>query len=484
MTPVVIVGGGIGGLATALLLGRNGQDVVVCERDGAPVPPTTEEMWSRWPRPGIPQAPLGHCFLPGFRRLLAERTPDVLERLAAAGAPLVDFSKDMPGAERRPEDAELTAIMCRRAVLEGILRRVVQAESTVDLRSGCDVIGLIAEPSTMRGIPHVTGVRTREGSSIAATSVVIAGGRLIPIRRWLDSIRAQAPREFSEGCGSVCFTRFFRIHLRPGEDHYVSTRLTVERDAEFMKYEIVGADQATFCVELVAPVWDHELRGLRHEGVHLAVARSLPEIEDWLDADRATAIGPVAAMGQERNVLRHFINDGRPIALGLHVIGDARCQLNSLYAWGSGVALTSAAALADVLTEYPRDSETQALAFEARVGAEIAGRHELSLVRDRALRRTYQGQPAWDDPTRGAAFIESTVVPAATHDPDIFRAVMRRDLQLDAVSELAVNRAVLDRARALAAERTPQPHPPATPSRETVLELIAAGSADHRGERI
>lgn len=111
MAEVVIVGAGIGGLATALLLGREGRDVVVCERDPAPVPSLTEEMWSGWQRPGIPQAPLGHTFLPGFRVLLGERAPDVLERLYAAGAPLVDFAKDMPGDERRPEDAELTGIM-------------------------------------------------------------------------------------------------------------------------------------------------------------------------------------------------------------------------------------------------------------------------------------------------------------------------------------------------------------------------------------
>ena len=484
MTPVVVVGGGIGGLATALLLGRRGQDVVVCERDGAPVPPTTEEMWSKWPRPGTPQAALGHMFLPGFRLLLAERAPDVLEHLASAGAPLVDFSKDMPGHERRPEDAELRAIMCRRAVLEGILRQAVQAEPTVDLRSGSDVVGLIAEPSAMRGIPQVIGVRTRNGAAIAATAVVIAGGRLVPIRRWLESIGAQPRGEFSEGCGSVCFTRFFRIHLRRGEDHNVATQLTVEGDAGYMRYEIAGADQATFCVELVAPVWDRKLRALRHEAVHLAVARALPEIDDWLDAGRATPIGPVAAMGEERNVLRHFINDGRPIALGLHVIGDARCQLNSLYAWGSGVALTSAAALADVLNEHPRDSETQALAFEARVGAEITGRHELSLARDRALRRTYQGQRAWDEPTRGDDFIESTVIPAATHDPDIFRAVMRRNLQLDPVGALANNVRVLDRARALAAECGLAPRTPAAPTRETVLELIATVDSKFRARRV
>ena len=86
MAEVVIVGAGIGGLATALLLGREGRSVVVCERDPAPVPPSTEEMWSDWRRPGIPQARLGHCFLSGFRMLLGQRAPDVLEHLYAAGA--------------------------------------------------------------------------------------------------------------------------------------------------------------------------------------------------------------------------------------------------------------------------------------------------------------------------------------------------------------------------------------------------------------
>ena len=86
-------------------------------------------------------------------------------------------------------------------------------------------------------------------------------------------------------------------------------------------------------------------------------------------------------------MLRHFVADGRPVALGLHVIGDARCQLDSLYAWGSGVALASAVTLVDLLAEHPGDHEAQALAFEERLGAEIRGRHELSLARDRAAAR-------------------------------------------------------------------------------------------------
>jgi hypothetical protein len=240
-----------------------------------------------------------------------------------------------------------------------------------------------------------------------------------------------------------------------------------------MSYEIFGADAATFCVELSPPAWDHELRGLRHEAVHMAAARTLPESEDWLDPGRATPIGPVAAMGQERNVLRHFVSEGRPVALGLHVIGDARCQLDSLYAWGSGVALAGAVTLVDLLAEHDGDPEAQALAFEDRLGAEISGRHQLSLVRDRAHARRYRGQPQWDDPDTGLGLLQSTVVPAADEDPDVFRAVLRCEMQLDPVGALLENTAVIARARALAAVRGPEPPSVPVPARERLLELIA-----------
>jgi hypothetical protein len=124
MAEIVIVGAGIAGLGAALALGRQGRHVIVCEHDGAPVPASPEEMWSAWPRPGTPHAPIGHGFLPGFRVLLQERAPDVLHWLWEPGAQPLDFSAGMPGEERRPEDAELRGIICRRAVLDWRRARV------------------------------------------------------------------------------------------------------------------------------------------------------------------------------------------------------------------------------------------------------------------------------------------------------------------------------------------------------------------------
>ena len=272
----------------------------------------------------------------------------------------------------------------------------------------------------------------------------------------------------------MCFTRYFRVRLRDGEDERVSTRLRVQRDLGYLKYEAWGADACTFYVELLPPVADLELRGLRGEEAWKAAALSLPECSEWLDPGRSTPIGAIAAMGQERNVHRRFVEGGEPLALGVHVIGDARCQTNSAYAWGAGSALAEAVALADVLAGHPDDPRAQALEFETRVAAEVAGRHEYSRARDRAWQRASRGEAAWDESDAGAGFIHGVVIPAADADADIHRAVMRWELQLDGVDALARNTAVLERARAIAVGRAAVgADTTGTPARDELLEVIA-----------
>lgn len=469
---VVIVGGGVGGLSAALLLGRQGYKVLLCERDVAPVPAGTEEMWSDWPRPGVPQSRLGHTFLAGFRTLLRDRAPDVLDRLLDAGAPIVDHSLSMPGNDRREEDSQLSSIMCRRPVLDGILRQAVEDEPTVEVRLGCVAVGLAAEASQMPGVPRVIGVHTRGGETLSADTVVVATGRLSPIGRWLEKIGAARLEEETSGCGLRCFTRYFRIIRSSGEDFRVSTRLTVEGELPYMMYQFYGADAGTFCVELLPPSWDDELSGLHREDVWMDAVRTLPESAEWLDPARSTPISAIAAMGEERNTLRRFVSDGRPVALGIHVIGDARCQTHSLYAWGSRNALAGAAAVADVMADHAGDGEAQALDLEQRIGAELDGRHAYAVERDRSLRRFYRGEPQWDGshPRRGAVLRD--VLTAAEEDANAFRAVTRWHLQLDSADALERNAAVAERARVLAARRKPKPQA-SRPPRETLLQVIA-----------
>jgi 2-polyprenyl-6-methoxyphenol hydroxylase-like FAD-dependent oxidoreductase len=472
---IVIVGAGIGGLGAALTLGRQGCRVIVLERDAAPVPASTEEMWSAWPRPGTPHAPLGHGFGGSFRVLIRERFPDLLQRMEEAGLPSKDWGADRPGAERRPEDDGFIGFLARRAVVEGIMRQAVEREPTVEVRAGCRVVGLLAEPSPLDGVPRVVGVRTADSAEIRGETVIAAGGRTLQIQRWLEQIGAQPAAEESEVCGFRWYTRFFRLLPREGEDSIQAATYVMLSDLRYLIYDVFGADQGTFCLEIAIPNWDHELTGLQHEATFMAVAGALPEAREWTSPERSEPIGPVAPFGGEYNLLRRFTHDGRPLALGLHVIGDARCTTNNIYGWGVKIAFAQGVDLADILIRHPGDALTQAQLFEERWSEELAEICRLSVEIDRARLRDYRGEPKWEPSETGEAFIQTVVTSAASEDPEIFRALRRRSGLLDPVGALARNTALHDRARALAAIRPPQPPTmPAGPTREALLRVIAA----------
>src|SRR3954452_19802603 len=97
MAEVVVIGGGIAGLGTALAMSRVGQlDVTVLERDHAPLPDDADDAFALWPRRGAPQVRHSHAFLARLHNLLRDRAPDVLDGLRAAGATDLSFTDPLP----------------------------------------------------------------------------------------------------------------------------------------------------------------------------------------------------------------------------------------------------------------------------------------------------------------------------------------------------------------------------------------------------
>jgi 2-polyprenyl-6-methoxyphenol hydroxylase-like FAD-dependent oxidoreductase len=158
---VVVVGGGVGGLATALALGRNGHEVTLLERDVLPVVGDADEAFAA-ERRGAPQAHQTHGFLARIVVVLRERFPDVLDALREAGG----FT--MPGTaklgEPQPGDEDLSVLIVRRTTFEWVLRRAVLAEPGVEVRTDTVVSGLVADPDG----PSVAGVRLDDGTELAA----------------------------------------------------------------------------------------------------------------------------------------------------------------------------------------------------------------------------------------------------------------------------------------------------------------------------
>src|SRR5262245_44001577 len=214
MAKVIVVGAGICGLGTALLLARDGHDVTVLERDDRPVPGSARGAWEAWQRKGVAQFRQPHNFMPGLRAILEQELPDVQQSLRDAGAAKFDLLAAVPpfwtDKAPRPIDAKLWTYTARRPTGEWVFRAAAEREQRLTLRSGVDVEKLVAGVAAREGVPHVAGVVTRAGETLRADVVVDATGRGSKSSAWLAALGAPAPYEEEADCGFTYYTRYFR----------------------------------------------------------------------------------------------------------------------------------------------------------------------------------------------------------------------------------------------------------------------------------
>jgi 2-polyprenyl-6-methoxyphenol hydroxylase-like FAD-dependent oxidoreductase len=317
MARILVVGGGVAGLASALALSQDGHEVRLLERDPTPLPANPVEAFERWERHGAPQVWHSHAFLARLRNLLVERAPEVLAALHAHGAYDLRFADYLPptlqGRTPEPDDEKLTLFACRRITFEWVLRREVLARPGVSWRCGVEVRGLAAVRDPATGLPRVSGVqvRTADGTETwDADLVVDASGRRSRVGSWLAALGAAPVEEESEDCGIFYCSRFYRLRsgASPPENQGV-----VGADLGYMKFGIFPGDGGIFSITLAAPVDDDPMRALLREGPFEAAARALPATRDWIDPARAEPVTPVRAMAKLRNRRRRFVATRREL---------------------------------------------------------------------------------------------------------------------------------------------------------------------------
>lgn len=493
MARIAVIGGGVAGLASALALAQDGHAVQVIEQDPTPLPADPVAAFERWERRGAPQVWHSHAFLARLRNLLSRRAPGVLEALHAHGAYDLRFADYLPPTvEDRapaPGDEELTLFACRRITFEWVLRREVLARPGVAWRCGVAVEGLVAAPDAGTGLPRVTGVRVRGPDGAEAWDadlVVDASGRRSRILPWLRAIGAGAVEEESEECGIFYCSRFYR--LRPGAAPPPGQGV-VGADLGYMKFAIFPGDGGIFSITLAAPLDDDPMRALLHERPFEAAARALPATREWIDPARAEPVTGVRAMAKLRNRRRRFVRDEGPLALGVHVVGDAAICTNPLYGRGCSLAFVHAYALADVLREHGSDPHAAARAFDEATRREIVPWYRAARDQDREAREVAaahargecsEGAPAAapGQPVDPKAFLRSVLrdglIPALRTDAAVVRAFMRVFNLLAPPDALMTDPVVMGRILAAWRERAARPPLPAAgPGRSELLALLA-----------
>ncbi|HEY7205292.1 MAG TPA: FAD-dependent oxidoreductase [Methylomirabilota bacterium] len=471
MARIVVLGAGVCGLATAMLMARGGHDVTVLERDPGPVPETPGEAWTAWARGGVAQFRQPHYLQTRARHVLDAELPDVRDALVAAGAlrfdTLAAAPPSLPPLERRPDDDRFVTLTARRPILEQVVARSAAAESRLDIRRGTGVSHLVAAPGS--GPPHVTGVRTESGEAIRADLVVDATGRRSPLPKWLEDIGATPLHEETEPSGFVYYTRFFRA-IDGGSRPAPRERLLTA----FGSFSILTlpADNDTWSVTVFGSMGDRPLTGLRDADRWAAVVRACPLHAHWLAGEPITDVLPMAGILDR---YRRLVADGRPIVTGLALVADSWACTNPSLGRGIALGLAHAARLRDVARTDLDDPHRFAMAWDHATEADLTPWYRATVAIDRARLAEIEAIRAGTErrrPTEPAAVLGAALTRAMAHDPEIFRAFMEIVGCVTLPGAILARPGFADRVREVAA-RHEATTPPLGPTREELLRLIA-----------
>lgn len=297
MGSIVICGGGVIGLATAIMLARDGHQVTVLEADPADVPATPGEAWESWQRKGVAQFRQPHNLFPRFRQVCDQELPEMTGWLLAAGCPWSDpLANPRPGItdrEPHPGDEAFRFVTGRRPAVEYAIAVAALEEPDLVVRRGVQMTGLTGRSGTS-GIPHVTGVRTSGGEELRADLVVDAMGRRSRSAELLAALGAREPHVQAEDSGFVYYTRYFTGPSLPARLGPPLVPIGT------ISLATIEGDNDTWSVTIFSASGDPPLKALRGVECFTRVVRACPLQAHWLDGK---AITGVLAMGASWTVI-------------------------------------------------------------------------------------------------------------------------------------------------------------------------------------
>lgn len=467
MARIVIVGAGLIGLATALMVAKQGHDVTVLERDPAPPPGTPDGAWDRWQRQGVMQFRQPHYLLPQARRVLDEQLPEMACAIDDAGAVphtmLSALPQGITDRAPRPDDGKFLTSNARRPVLEQAMASAVGR--LVEIRRGARVTGLLTTTSR-----QVTGVLLHNHAELHADLVIDAMGRGSPLPVWLDAAGLYEVAERADDAGFTYYSRFFRARQGGEPPAPLTGNLT-----PFDCYSIltIPADARTWSVTVAIHSGDRALRRLREEEHWTRLVGDCP-LHAHLLAGGEPVTGVTAASGV-LNRIRAIVRAGVPVATGVLSVGDAWATTNPALGRGVALGLMHAAIVAEAVADHVKDPFTLALEYDRLTRQRLLPWYRNTVYLDNQrlsqIAAVIQGRSPQDDGPDLAGAPLRDLLAAMTWDADVFRAYLEMIAMLAPPQEIMTRPGLARKIAEAADGRDPWVAP--GPSRAEVLKMMS-----------
>lgn len=356
MTHIVICGGGVIGLLSALMLARRRFEVTVVERDEPVDHPPIDGSADGWQRPGVAHAMHAHLFQARITRVLRAELPDVVHAMAQSGIDQItpDFGAG------HGDDAVLLA---RRPVFESVLRRAVREDPRISWVHDA-ASGYVVEND------RVTGLR-RGGADLTADLVIDAGGKRSQTPRWLAAAGVEVPKEERYPCDLHYFSRHYR--LRSGSSFPEGVGMAAEL-TPYAMFLVIRGDTDTFAFTGAVSKQDPLRERLRDPARFEALLGRLPVMAPWLAL--GDPIGDVTVMAGLANRRRTLIRDHEPVVRGLVLVGDALLYTNATLGQGIALGAWEAEALTHLIADLGATNLRLEVAYQSWVDAHIVPRFD------------------------------------------------------------------------------------------------------------
>jgi 2-polyprenyl-6-methoxyphenol hydroxylase-like FAD-dependent oxidoreductase len=467
----VVAGAGPIGLATAMLLAREGWVVRVFDKDPNEPPTAKEELWSSWERPGVVQFRMPHITMPRFRQLLDAELPEVSARLESLGGLRLNLleallPRTLADRSPRPGDERFETLTARRPILEAAFAQAARETPGVEIVRGIGVQEPVADgPLARSSIPRVLGVRLSTSEHVNADLVVDAMGRRSQLPEWILRLGGRPAYEEASDAGFAYYAR----HYQSRDGHVPEFRGPLGGPVGTLNTLTIPGDNNCWTVALVPTAGDAPLKALRHAEVWERVARAIPHVAHWLDGEPLTGVLPMAGVLDR---YRRFVIDGEPVVTGIVAVGDSWACTNPTAGRGFAMGLQHAIALRDVLREAGPDPRQLTLRLDEVTEVALTPWYRDQVDRDR--RRVADMRDLIEDrPSENGASpqrqMQAAFMAAAAHDPGVARAWLESFTCLALPGEVMSRPELAEKVMAFVGASIP--HVPA-PTRAELLTLV------------
>ncbi len=379
---IVIVGGSVAGLASALALEHCGRDIVILERDPPPPEVRAGDAFDAWNRVGVPQFQHAHMLFARAQVLLRERHPELLEALQREGVSCSGPDELQPWLElgvQRPSagDTDLDYLITRRATFEYVLRRHVASLPNVRFIHGATVTGFVSEQTAravrVRGVQYKSGARTH---ALAAELVIDASGKRTRLHECLRELGVQVEIE-RHPCEYVYMCRHYQLN----DPAHSPPKARTGGVLDYLSYGIFYGEAGHFSIAMsCAAVEKTIVSALKTESGWDRLCSEIPVLARWIGESRVTS--KVLGAGRfENRWVRIGTRTGRSLS-GFVAVGDSHIQTNPQFGRGMTLAFLQAAELARTLAEVPRP-DALAPAYYRNVRRKLRKHFDFCLASDR-----------------------------------------------------------------------------------------------------